>query len=40
MKKIAENPELATKLSQNSVKIREGQSVDKIIKKWMEIIDD
>lgn len=40
MKKIAENPELANKLSQNSVKIREEQSVDKIIKKWMELIDD
>lgn len=40
MKKIAENPELAAKLSQNSVKIREEQSVDKIIKKWMELIND
>lgn len=40
MKRIAENPELANKLSQNSVKIREEQSVDKIIKKWMELIDD
>ena len=40
MKKIAENPELANKLSQNSVKIREEQSVDKIIKKWMELIND
>ena len=39
MKKIAENPELANKLSQNSVKIREEQSVDKIIKKWMELIN-
>jgi glycosyltransferase involved in cell wall biosynthesis len=39
MKKIAENPKLATKLSQNSVKIREEQSVDKIIKKWMELIN-
>ncbi len=40
MKKVAENPELATKLSQNSVKIREEQSVDKIIEKWMELIND
>lgn len=39
MKKIAENPDLAAKLSQNSVKIREEQSVDKIIKKWMELIN-
>ncbi len=39
MKKIAENPDLSTKLSQNSVKIREEQSVDKIIKKWMELIN-
>lgn len=40
MKKVAENPELAVKLSQNSVKIREEQSVEKIIKKWMELIND
>lgn len=40
MKKIAENPELANKLSQSSVKIREEQSVDKIIEKWMELIND
>ena len=33
------NPELANKLLQNSVKIREDQSVDKIIKKWMELIN-
>ena len=39
MKRIAENPELANKLSQNSVKIRDEQSVDKIIKKWMELIN-
>ncbi len=39
MKKIAENPELADRLSQNSVKIRDEQSVDKIIKKWMELIN-
>lgn len=40
IKKIAENPELANKLSKNSVKIRYEQSVDKIIKKWMELIND
>lgn len=40
MKKVAENPDFAAKLSQNSVKIREEQSVDKIIKKWMELIND
>lgn len=40
MKKIAENPEVAAKLSQNSVKIRNEQSVEKIIKKWMELIND
>lgn len=39
MKKVAVNPELATKLSQNSLKIREKQSVDKIIEKWMELIN-
>lgn len=39
MKKVAENPHLAAKLSQIAVKIREEQSVDKIIKKWMELIN-
>lgn len=39
MKRIAENPELANKLSENSVKIRDEQSVDKIIKKWMNLIN-
>ena len=39
MKKIAETPELANKLSANSVKIREEQSVEKIIKEWMELIN-
>ena len=40
MKRIAEDPELANKLSENSVKIRDEQSVDKIIKKWMGLIND
>ncbi len=38
MKTVAENPEFSTKLSQNSVKIREEQSVDKTIKKWMNLL--
>ena len=40
MKRIAEDPELASKLSANSVKIREEQSVDKIIEKWLDVIND
>ena len=39
MKKIIREPALADKLSKNSVKIREEQSVDKIIKEWMELIN-
>lgn len=39
MKKIVENPELANRLSENATKIRDEQSVDKIIKKWMELIN-
>lgn len=38
MKKIVENPELAKKLSENSIKIKENQSVEKIIKEWISII--
>lgn len=38
MKKLIENPVLANKISKNSVKIREEQSVDKITKKWLELI--
>ena len=37
--KIAENEELSEKLSQNAVAVRENQSLEKIIEKWMEIID-
>ncbi|MBE6820935.1 MAG: glycosyltransferase family 4 protein [Ruminococcaceae bacterium] len=37
MKKVAENPGLANKLSQNSVKIREEQSAEKITEEWMEL---
>lgn len=40
MKDLIEKPELADKLSQNAVQIREEQSLDKIIEKWMEIIND
>jgi glycosyltransferase involved in cell wall biosynthesis len=39
MKKVAENPELAKKLSANSVNIKENQSVEKIIKEWMDLIN-
>ncbi|MBQ3128903.1 MAG: glycosyltransferase [Clostridia bacterium] len=40
MKRIVEEEGLAEKLSRNAVKIREEQSLDKIIEKWTEIIDD
>lgn len=39
MKKVASDPSLADKLSKNSVKIREEQSVEKIIKEWMDLIN-
>ena len=38
MKAVAEKPELANKLSENSVRIRNEQSVDIIINKWMDIL--
>lgn len=40
MKKLVNNPDFANKLSQNSIKIRKEQSVEKIIKKWMDLIND
>ena len=40
MKEIIETPELAEELSRNAVQIRKEQSLEKIIKKWMEIIND
>ena len=40
MREVIENPELANHLSQNAVRIREEQSLDNIIEKWMEIIRD
>lgn len=39
MKELIVKPELAEKLSKNAVQIREEQSLDKIIEKWMEIIN-
>lgn len=40
MKELIENPELAEKISKNATSIREEQSLDKVIEKWMEIIND
>ena len=40
MKEVIENPEFANHLSQNAVRIREEQSLENIIEKWMEIIRD
>lgn len=39
MKNLAENPEFAEVLGKNAVKIRTEQSVEKIIEKWMDIIN-
>lgn len=39
MSEIADDPELASKLSANCARIREAQSVDKIISEWEEIIN-
>lgn len=39
MKELIDNPELAKKIGENAVKVREEQSTEKIIKKWMELID-
>lgn len=39
MKKVAENEELSEKLSRNAVEVRENQSLEKIIEKWMGIIN-
>lgn len=38
IKEVIENPELAKKISRNAAKIRNEQSVDKIIQKWIEIL--
>lgn len=40
MREVIENQELANHLSQNAVRIREEQSLENIIEKWMEIIHD
>ena len=39
MKEVIENPDLAKKMGENAAKIKEEQSVEKITKKWMEIIN-
>ena len=39
MKKLAENPDFAEALGKNATKIRTEQSVEKIIEKWMDIIN-
>lgn len=39
MKRVAEDEELARKLSLNAVAVRKNQSLEKIIEKWMEIIN-
>ncbi len=39
MKRITEDEALAEKLSRNAVAVRENQSLEKIIEKWMEIIN-
>lgn len=38
MKRVVEDEQLSNKLSQNSVLVRETQSLEKIIEKWLEII--
>lgn len=40
MSEVADDPELAKKLSQNGEKIRDTLSVDKIINQWLELIND
>ena len=39
MREIADNPELAEKLSINGTKLKEDLAVDKIVNQWMEIIN-
>lgn len=39
MKELIENEELCKKLSNNAIKIREELSVDKIVNKWLNIIE-
>lgn len=40
MKRIVEEDGLAEKLSRNAVKIKEEQSLNKIIQKWTEVVND
>ena len=40
MKEVAENPELAEKLSENGSAIKDELTEEKIIEKWLEIIND
>ncbi len=40
MKRIITEDGLAERLSRNAIKIREEQSLDKIIEKWMNVIND
>ncbi len=40
MKRLIENPDLAEKLSKNAINIRSELSVEKIIEKWVKIIND
>lgn len=40
MCEVADNPELAEKLSINGTKLKEDLAVDKIVYQWMEIIND
>lgn len=39
MKEVIDSPELAKKLSEEGIKIREQLSVQKIIERWMEVIE-
>ncbi len=39
MKKVAEDEKLSEKLSRNAVAVRENQSLEKIIEKWMVLIN-
>ena len=39
MCKIADNPELAEKLSHNAVKIREDLSTDRIVQQWLDVME-
>lgn len=39
MCEVADNPELAEKLSINGTKLKEDLAVDKIVNQWMEIIN-